>query len=99
MQANLIPVNEFCVHHQLEISFIQTLEERGLIETITVEQSVYVQPEQLPRLEKFVRLHQDLSIHADDLDVVNDLLEHVESLQYQVVQLQNRLIFYESRSY
>lgn len=95
MQTNLIPVNEFCVHHQIGISFIQILEERGLVETITVEQSVYVQPEQLPRLEKFVRLHQDLSIHADDLDIVSQLLEHVESLQQQLTQLQNRLLFYE----
>ncbi|GAB2572661.1 chaperone modulator CbpM [Spirosoma areae] len=95
MQPNLISISEFCVYHHVGIAFIQTLEERGLVETITVEQAVYVQPEQLPLLEKFVRLHQDLSIHPDDLDVVSELLERVENLQHQVTQLQNRLIFYE----
>ena len=95
MQPNLIPVSEFCVYHHVEISFVQLLEQQGLIETIIVEQSVYVQQEQLPRLEKFVRLHQDLSIHPDDLDVVIDLIERVESLQDQVTHLQNRLVFYE----
>ena len=95
MQPNLIPVSEFCVYHHVEISFVQLLEQQGLIETITVEQSTFVQPEQLPRLEKFVRLHQDLSIHPDDLDVVSDLIERVESLQDQVKHLQNRLVFYE----
>ena len=96
MQPNqLISVSEFCVYHQIEISFVQTLEERGLVETVTVAQSIYLQPEQLPRLEKFVRLHQDLAIHPDDLDVVSELLERVESLQQQLTQLQNRLVFYE----
>lgn len=95
MQPNLIPVSEFCVYHHVEVSFVQLLEQQGLIEIITIEQSIYVQQEQLPRLEKFVRLHQDLSIHPDDLDVVSDLLERVESLQEQVTHLQNRLVFYE----
>ncbi|WP_420151720.1 chaperone modulator CbpM [Spirosoma sp.] len=93
--AQLISVREFCVHHHVEITFIETLANNGLIEITTVERAIYVHPEQLGRLEKFVRLHQDLSIHTDDLDVVSDLLDRVESLQQQVTSLQNRLIFYE----
>lgn len=96
MEPNqLISVSEFCIHHHIEIAFVQLMEQQGLVEIITLEQSVYVQPEQLPRLEKLVRLHQDLSIHPDDLDVVSELLERVERLQNQVAQLQNRLVFYE----
>ncbi|GAB3891706.1 chaperone modulator CbpM [Spirosoma agri] len=92
---NLIAISEFCVHHHLEISFVNALEQQGLVEIITIEQTLYVQPEQLGRLEKLVRLHQDLSIHPDDLDIVSDLLERVENLQAQLTQLQNRLVFYE----
>ena len=95
MQPNLISVSEFCIHHHIEFTFVHSLEQRGLVETITIEQSVYVQPDQLPRLEKLVRLHQDLSIHPDDLDVVTNLLDRVESLQHQLTKLQNRLVFYE----
>ncbi|GAB3778327.1 hypothetical protein GCM10028818_27080 [Spirosoma horti] len=96
MQPNhLISVREFCVHNHVEITFIQFLAQQGLVETVALEQVVYIQPEQLPRLEKFVRLHQDLAIHPDDLDVVNDLLDRMEDLQQQVTRLQNRLIFYE----
>ncbi len=96
MQPNhLISVRDFCVHHHVEITFVQSLEQQGLVDTVVIEQSIYVQPEQLPRLEKLVRLHQDLSIHPDDLDVVSNLLERLEGLQHQVTQLQNRLVFYE----
>lgn len=94
--THLISVREFCLYHHVEITFVETLADNGLIETTIVEQTTYVQPEQLGRLEKLVRLHQDLAIHADDLDVVSDLLDRVEDLQHQLSQLQNRLVFYES---
>ncbi|GAB2521551.1 chaperone modulator CbpM [Spirosoma aerophilum] len=99
MQPNhLIPISEFCIHHHVEIAFVNSLEQQGLVETICVEQSVFVQPEQLPRLEKLVRLHQDLAIHPDDLDVVSDLLERLEGLQGEISQLQNQLTFYQRRA-
>nr|WP_293836681.1 chaperone modulator CbpM [uncultured Arsenicibacter sp.] len=92
---HLISIREFCQYNQVEITFIEALEYNGLIETVIVEQVVYIHPEQLVRLEKLVRLHQDLAIHPDDLDVVTGLLERVEALQQQIVTLQNRLAFYE----
>ncbi len=95
MQPNLILINEFCVYHHVGVEFVQLLEQRGLIETQTIQQATYVQLEQLPQLEKFVRLHQDLAIHPDDLDVVNELLERLEHMHQQITHLQNRLVFYE----
>lgn len=93
---SLISVREFCVYHQLDLVFVQTLEQHGLIQTIAVEQMLYVEPEQVARLEKFARLHRDLAIHTDDLDIVSNLLDRVDHLQQQITQLQNRLAFYES---
>ena len=93
--TSLISLRDFCVHHHVEITFIDTLADNGLIETTLVEQTQYVHPDQLNRLEKFVRLHQDLSIHADDLDIVINLLDQVEDLHQQLTQLRNRLVFYE----
>ncbi|GAB3980198.1 hypothetical protein GCM10028806_47220 [Spirosoma terrae] len=92
---HLIAVADFCIYHHIEVSFVHLLEQQGLVEIITIEQSTYVQPEQLGRLEKLVRLHQDLSIHPEDLDVVFGLVERLEELQGQLQQLQNRLFFYE----
>jgi len=92
----LISVHEFCSYHQLDITFVETLEQQGLIQITTVEQGLYIQPDAVAPLERLVRLHQDLAIHTDDLDVVNELVERIESLQQQITQLQNRLAFYES---
>ncbi|GAB3987550.1 hypothetical protein GCM10028807_08060 [Spirosoma daeguense] len=93
--THLISIYEFCRYHQIEITFVENLASSGLIQTTIIEEIRYVEPEQLTRLEKFVRLHQDLSIHIDDLDVVSDLLDRVEDLQQQITRLQNRLVFYE----
>lgn len=95
MPTELIVVREFCVHHHVEITFVEALAANNLIQTTTVEQTLYIEPAQLTQLEKFVRLHRDLNIHTDDLDVVSDLLDRLENLQSQVVTLQNRLRFYE----
>ena len=91
----LIPAHDFCVHNQVEITFLYDLARRDLIDIITIEHNSYVQPDQLARLEKLVRLHQDLCIHPDDLDIVSNLLEQVEQLQSQLTHLHNRLRFYE----
>ncbi len=92
---HLVLVRDFCVYHNVEITFVETLAANDLIETRTIEQTLYVEPAQLTQLERFLRLHRDLNIHTDDLDVVSDLLDRVEDLQSQVVTLQNRLRFYE----
>ena len=90
-----ILVRDFCVYHRIDITFVDALERHGLIDFIIIEQASYVPPNQLTRLEKFVRLHQDLAITPDDLDVVANLLDQIENLQTQVAHLQTQLRFYE----
>jgi hypothetical protein len=92
---SLVSITEFCSYHHLDIYFIQQLEQNGLIETTTIEQKIYLPSAQLGQLEKWVRLHQQLDIHADNLDVISNLLERMEGLQKEILQLKNRLIFYE----
>lgn len=91
----LIPASDFCAYHRLDIDFVYSLEQRGLIELSIVEQTVYLHPDQLGQLEKLTRLHRELSVHVDDLDIVAHLLERVERLQEQVTTMRNRLTFYE----
>jgi chaperone modulatory protein CbpM len=92
---NLISVNEFCQYHHIDVTFIQRLEENGLIETTTVHQTVYVQTEQLSQLEKFIRLNQELNIDAENLDIISHLLQQTEILRQEITALKSRLNFYE----
>jgi chaperone modulatory protein CbpM len=92
---NLISITEFCRYHHVDVDFIQLLQQNGLIETTIVQQTVYVQTDNLGQLEKFVRLHQELNIPAENLDIVSHLLNRMENLQHEINQLKNRLGFYE----
>ena len=54
---NLIPANEFCLHHNIEASFINSLKEYGLIECTIVNDAPFINTTQLTELEKVIRLH------------------------------------------
>lgn len=92
---NLIPVQDFCVHHHIEIQFIDSLAETGVIEVMHIEQNQYFDDENLNKVEMLVRLHQELSIHAEDMDVVERLIDKVAALQNELRAAQQRLQFYE----
>ena len=51
-EENLIPASEFCLHHNIEISFLQSLQEYGLIDIVTIEQGSFVDSNCLSELEK-----------------------------------------------
>jgi hypothetical protein len=94
-QENFISVNDFCAHHHLELSFIQTLEANGVLETTMYKEVRYLPLESLGQAEQFARLHQEMEIHPEDLDVVYDLLERMKLMQEQLRKMQQQIDFYE----
>ena len=96
METNdMIIVDEFCTSHQVEISFIRSLEEHGLIETIIVNETLYVPGNELPKLEQIIRLHQELHINPEGIDTIIHLLQRMENMQSEMTTLKNKLNFYE----
>ncbi len=93
--AHLIPVNTFCIHHHVDLTFINSLQRFGLIETVTVEEVSFIPEEKINDLEKLVRLYHELDVNLEGLDVITHLLERVKKMQDEIVQLRNRLSMYE----
>jgi len=93
---DLIAVNEFCVNHNIEISFLNLLQQNGLIEISTVESKYFVEKEQLPQIEKYVRFYYDLDINLEGIETITYLLQRVENLQNEIIKLKNRLRFYDA---
>jgi chaperone modulatory protein CbpM len=93
--SDMIMVDEFCASHQLEISFVRSLEDYGLIELVFFDQTLCIPANDLPRLEKITRLHRDLHINAEGIDAINHLLDHIEEMRHKIIELKNRLSFYE----
>ena len=92
---NLIPTIQFCESHHLEITFIYNLQQYGLIETTKIEEVSYISIDELPRVEKIVRLYTELGINIEGIDAIQHLLERVESMQNEILHLKNRLKLHE----
>lgn len=91
----LISVSEFCRHHEIEVTFVQSLQENKLIELVVVRDEIFVHTNQLPRLEKMVRLYYDLDINLEGIEVINQLLERIENMQQEIGTLKNRLNLFD----
>lgn len=86
---NLISVIQFCDHHNIEHIFIQTLNENDLIELIIVEDHPYIHVDMIGKVEKIIRLHFELSINMEGIDVILQLLDRIEKLEEELIKLKN----------
>jgi hypothetical protein len=91
----LIAVNEFCSSHHLEISFVQSLHEYGLIETTTVEHTTFIYDRELPKLEQIARLHS-LDINPEGIEAITHLLQRMDEMHQEIIRLKNKLSLNES---
>lgn len=92
---NLVSANQFCIHHNVEVSFIYALHQSNLIEIIRVEEEVFLPVHQINQLEKFVRLYYETDINLEGIEAINTLLLQIDQLQTQLVYLNNKLCLYE----
>lgn len=82
--ANLISIIQLCDHHNIEHTFIHALKEHELIELITIDGNTYIHTEYIEKVEKMIRLHLDLSINIEGIDVILQLLKKNEILQNEL---------------
>ena len=94
-REELIPATEFCTHHRIEVSFLRSLQDYGLMEITTIEQNFFLHPEQVSEVEKFIRLHYDLHVNMEGLDVIHHMLQRMEAMQKQLSVLRNKLNLHE----
>ena len=92
---NLVAVNEFCTCHNIEISFISSLQQTGLIEIATIEEAAFIDAEQLQQVEKFIRFYYDLDINLEGIETITHLLQRMNAMQDEIIMLRNRLSLYE----
>ena len=91
----LIALDEFCTVHNIEISFIYSLQESGLIEIIKIRDANFIEADHLHQLEKFVRLYYELDINLEGIETINYLLERISSMQDEINSLRNKLRVYQ----
>ena len=88
---NLISTQCFCEYYDVPIQFITELKEYELIEVIVAENQDYIKIAHIKQVEKMIRLHYDLNINLEGVDVIYNLLNQVDSLIKEIIDLKNKL--------
>ena len=95
MENNLIAITTLCSHYEIEFSFIDALRKTGLIQIVIIEQNQFIDQDQISDLEKMIRLHNELNVNIEGIDVVFNLLEKEKQLREELIVLRNKLRFFE----
>lgn len=94
-ETQYIPIENICALYSIPLTFISELEEINLVELEIVDGIKYVKITHIQSLEKLIRLHFELNINLEGLDVVNNLLDQITQLQDENLFLRNRLKRFE----
>ena len=94
--THLIPADEFCIHHQIQASFIYSLKESGLMELVVRDEKLFIPDNQLQQLEKLVRLRYEMDINLEGIETITYLLQRIFDMQAEITGLKNKLQVYEA---
>ncbi|PJJ84605.1 chaperone modulator CbpM [Mucilaginibacter auburnensis] len=92
---SLIAAKQFCIYHEVEDTFIAELKDAGLIEITIIDQEHYIPEHELQKLERLIRLHNELEINTAGIEAITHLLQRLEAVQEEMRLLRNRLTAYE----
>jgi len=95
-KRKLISTQVLCSHYDIEISFFDALNKMGLIQVEIIEQVQFIHHDKIRDLEKIIRLHNDLNVNLEGIDVVFNLLEKEKELRHELITLKNKLRLYEN---
>jgi len=93
---NLILIEKLCSHYKIEFTFFDALNSIGLIEIEIYEENKYLNQDRIGDIEKMIRLHHELNVNMEGIDVVFNLLQKEKELQEEISTLKNRLRLYEN---
>ena len=88
---NLIATTDICTYHEVEYTFISSLRDAGLVELRVIEETTFLPESELQKLERMIRLHNELEINIAGIEAITYLLERIEQMHEQLRLLRNRL--------
>jgi phage terminase small subunit len=95
-KQEFIQVEILCSNYELEISFVRELQGIGLIEIHQSDDKDYLHVEQLTAFEKMLRLHRELNVNPEGIDIILNLLQKKQNLEEELLAMRNRLRLYEN---
>jgi chaperone modulatory protein CbpM len=95
-REDMIKASEFCIYHNIQLSFIHSLRDYGMIQAEVQEEEILVPVSEMACLEKIMRLYFELNINLEGIETITHMLERMKAMQDEIARLNNRLKAYES---
>jgi len=76
--------------YNIEITFLNALEDSGLIQPEIENEIKYILYDDLPALERFANWHYDMDVNLPGLEIIHRLLGKIEMLQLENRRLLNQ---------
>ena len=92
---NYILVRQYCERTHISDAFINALNEYGLIHYKQIKTEIYILDEEIPEIERFDRLYNDLGINLEGIDALNHMLRRLRNMEREMDTLRKRLRIYE----
>jgi hypothetical protein len=89
--TKLISLRNISSSYNIEISFIHSLRELGLVEIVTVAEDECIDEDCLGEVERMMRLHYDLEINMAGIEAIWHLLNRVNAMQQELNTLRNKM--------
>jgi hypothetical protein len=86
-----ISIEDYCNFYSIEISFVRSLDEHGLIQLTSSDQSYHINYEQLSLLEKYMHLYYDLDINMQGIEAISHLLNKIDKMQEEIKMLRKNV--------
>lgn len=94
-EETYILIQHYCETTEVDPEFIEQLFEYGLIQHLEHGDAPAILQEELPRIERMARLHYDLDINLEGLQVIAHMREKLIQMQKEMLELQRKLKRFE----
>ncbi|MDO9038643.1 MAG: chaperone modulator CbpM [Lutibacter sp.] len=95
-KEKFIPLQKLCELYKVEMSFFSGLNDIGLIQISLIEESHCIHQDKINDIEKMIRMHLDLNINIEGIDIAFNLLQKIDELENELISIKNRLRIYEN---
>ena len=95
MNERRILYSECLEIYKIERSFVEELNQSGLVRLVTEQEREFVECDEFEYLEQFIRWNRDLDINVAGIEALHHLLQRMNSLQDELTRLKNELAFYK----
>ena len=94
-KVKMIAVKEFCKYHEVDFAFIEDLVSFDIVRIEKINRTNFLLLEEIPTIEKALRMAKDLSINSAGISAILNLLAQMEKKETELLRLKRKLDFYE----